>query len=105
MPRPSNEARIILALKALQNDKKRSLRATAKLYNVSSSTLSDRRAGRPAQRDIPANSRSLTDLEKQTIVQYTIKLSARAFPPRLRSVEDMANHLRRERDAPPIGQR
>ena len=105
MPRPSNEARVILALEALQNDEKLSLRAAAKLYNVSSSTLGDRRAGRPARRDIPANSRSLTNLEEQTIVQYIIELSTRAFPPRLRGVEDMANHLRRERDVPPVGQR
>jgi len=105
MPRSSNEARVILALEALQRDKKLSLRATAKLYNVSTSTLSDRRAGRPTRRDIPANSRNLTDLKEQTIVQYITKLSARAFPPRLRSIEDMANHLRRERDAPPVGKR
>jgi len=105
MPRSSNEARVILALKALQDNEKLSLRGAAKLYNVSSSTLGDRRAGRPARRDIPANSRSLTDLEEQTIVQYIIELSARVFPPRLRGVEDMANHLRRERDMPPVGQR
>ena len=75
------------------------------MYNVPETTLRRRRAGRPARRDIPANSRSLTDLEEQTIVQYIIELSARAFPPRLSGVEDMANHLRRERDMPPVGQR
>src|ERR1700712_2264615 len=98
MPQPSNEARLILALEALQNNEKLGLRAAAKLYNVSSSTLSDRRAGRPARRDIPANSYSLTDLEEQTIVQYIIELSSRAFPPRLCGVEDMANQLRCVRD-------
>ena len=103
MSSTSKEARVILALAALQNDKKLSLRAVAKVYNVPVTTLYDRRAGRSARRDIPANSRSLTDLEEKTIVQYVIELSTRAFPPRLRGVEDMANQLRRVRDAPPVG--
>jgi len=105
MPPTSNEARLILTLEALGNNEKQSLRAVAKLYNVPESTLRDQRAGRPTRRDIPANSRSLTDLEEQTIVQYIIALSIHTFPPRLRSIEDIANHLRRKRDIPPIGQR
>ena len=105
MSSPSNEARVILALEAIQNNPKLSLRAAAKIYNVTINTIRNRRSGRPARHDIPANSRNLTDLEEQTIVQYIIELSARAFPPRLRGVEDMANYLRRERDMPPVGQR
>ena len=80
MSPPLKEARLILALEALQNDEELKLEAVAKHYNVVSSTLRDRRAGRPARRDIPANSRNLTNLEEQTIVQYIIKLSVRAFP-------------------------
>jgi hypothetical protein len=91
MSPPSKEARVILALEALRNSKELKLEAVAKLYNVASSTLRDRRAGKLARRDIPANSRSLTDLEEQTIVRYVIELYTRAFPPRLCGVEDMAN--------------
>ena len=105
MALPSNEARVILALEALKNDPTLSLRAIAKVYSVSPATLMRRRNGRPARRDIPANSRKLTDLEEKTIVQYIIELSSRAFPPTLCGVEDMANQLRRERDAPPVGKR
>src|SRR5690349_17816697 len=97
------EARVILALKAFQDDKELSLRAAAKLYNVPVSTLGYRRAGRALRRDLPANSRKLTDLEEKAIVQYVIELYERAFPPRLCSVEDMANQLLRIRDAPPVG--
>jgi hypothetical protein len=103
MSSASKEARVILALEALQNDKKLSLRAVAKLYNVPVTTLYDRRAGRPARRDTTPNSRRLTDSEEKAIVQYIIDLSARSFPPRLRGVEDMANQLLRVRDAPPVG--
>jgi hypothetical protein len=105
MALPSNEARINLALEALKNDYTLSLRAVAKIYSVSPATLMRRRNGRPTRRDIPANSRKLTDLEECTIVQYITELDARAFPPRLCGVEDMANHLLRERDAPPVGKR
>jgi hypothetical protein len=102
---PSKEARLFLALEALNNDERLSIRATAKLYNVPEATIRHRRNGRPARRDIPANSRNLTDLEEQTIVQYVLELSSRAFPPRLSGVEDMANQLLRVRDAPPVGKR
>ena len=91
MSPPSKEARLILALKALENNENLSLREAAKIYDVSRTTLTQRRASKPVRRDILANSRSLTDLEEQTIVQYVIELYARAFPPRLCGVEDMAN--------------
>ena len=51
MPSASKEARVILALEALQNDERLSLRAAAKLYNVLASTLRDRRAGRSIRQD------------------------------------------------------
>ena len=64
MSPPSKEARLILALKALENNENLSLREAAKIYDVSRTTLAQRRAGKPARRDIPANLRSLTDLEE-----------------------------------------
>jgi len=93
-----------LALEAIKDNPKIGIRAAAKLYNVPASTLCRRRGGQPARRDIPVNSRKLTDLEEKTIVQYVLKLYTRAFPPRLYSMEDIANQLLRVRDAPPIGQ-
>ena len=92
MPSPSKEARVILALEALRNDKNSKLEAVARLYNVPASTLRRRRAGRPARRDTIPNSRRLTDSEEKALVQYIIELSERAFPPRLRGVEDMAEN-------------
>jgi hypothetical protein len=103
MPPTLKEARVILALEALENDENLSLRDAAKIYNVSRTTLTQRRKGRTARRDLPANSRRLTDLEEKAIVQYALELAARAFPPRLSGLEDMANQLLRVRDAPPVG--
>jgi hypothetical protein len=103
MSSSSYEARIILALEAIQKDKNLSIRVAAKLYDVRRSTLHDRLAGRRARRDIPANSKKLTELEEEAIVRYTIELATRSFPPRLRGVENMANQLLHARDAPPVG--
>ena len=105
MASTSYEARIILALEAIRNNSDLSTRAAAKLYNVQRITLGNRLTGRPARRDIPANSRKLTDLEEETIVQYILELGVRSFPPRLSGVEDMANQLLRTRDASDVGQR
>ena len=64
----SNEARVVLAFKALQNDEDLSIRAAAKIYDVNRMTLARRRNSKPIRRDTQANSRCLTDLEEQTIV-------------------------------------
>ena len=88
------ESRFILALEAIYKDKNLSIRAAAKIYNVIARTIRDRRAGKAARRNIPANLRKLTDLEERAIVEYIIGLSTRLFLPRLRGVEDMANQLR-----------
>jgi len=92
-----------LALKAIWNDKKLSLRAIAKLYNVLESTLRYRRSGKPIRRDSLVNSKKLTQTEEEAIIRYILKLAIRSFPPRLYSIEDIANQLLRIRDAPPIG--
>jgi len=103
MSPPSKDARINLALEALQNDGKLKLEAVAKLYNVPASTLRDRRAGRPVRRDTMPNLRRLINSEEKAIVEYVLELDTRSFPLRLCGVEDMANQLLYVRDAPPVG--
>ena len=61
--------------------------------------------GITARRDIMPNSRKLTNLEESTIVEYILDLDSRSFPPRLSGVQDMANRLLADRDAPPVGPR
>jgi len=98
----SNKASIILALQALERNKKLSVRRVAEIYKVYDRTLGRRQAGIPVRYDTPVNSRKLMDLKEKTIIQYIIKLYIRAFHPRLSYVEDIANRLLRERNAPPI---
>ena len=50
-----------------------------------------------------ANSRNLTNTEKQVIVEHILELVARGFPLRLAAVADMANSLRAERNLGHVG--
>lgn len=97
------EARLVTAVEAIKNSEKLSIRAAAKIYNVPRITVQTRVYGVLAQRDIPPKSLKLTELEEQAIIQYTLDLITRAFPPRLCNVEDMANDLLRVRNASPVG--
>ena len=96
------EARVLLAIEALRSNQKLSIAAAAKIYDVASRTIRRRLANVLARCDTTPNSKRLTELEEEALVRYIIELVARAFPPRLRSVEDMANQLLRVYDAPPI---
>ena len=103
MPQPSYEARILLALQALQNDPKLSIRKAATVYQVNHRTLGRRRNGIHSKRDITTKSRNLSDLEEQTIVQFILDLDSRGFPPRRDFVEKIANSLLANREALPVG--
>jgi hypothetical protein len=103
MPQPSYEARILLALQALQNDPKLSIRKAATVYQVNHRTLGRRRNGIHSKRDITTKSRNLSDLEEQTIVQFILDLDSRGFPPRRDFVEKKANSLLADREALPVG--
>jgi hypothetical protein len=105
MPQSINEVNIILALQAYQNDPKLSLRRAAKIYKVRYSNLLNRYNGIPARRDIMPNSRKISDLEEQALIQFILDLDSRGFSPRLYSVKEIADRLLAHRDAPPVGTR
>ncbi|KAJ3542310.1 hypothetical protein NM208_g4167 [Fusarium decemcellulare] len=105
MSQSYSERQILLALQALQNNPKLSLRGTAKLYQVSYWALRRRYNGIQSRCDWIPKSRRLSDLEEQIIIQFILDLDSRGFPPRLRAVEEMANRLLADRDAPPVGKR
>jgi hypothetical protein len=89
----------------MQNDPKLSARAAAKIYSCSHYKLSSYKLGIPLRRDIPANSRKLTDLEELVLVQYILDLATKGFPPRMSVVEDMADRLLATRDTQRVGTR
>jgi hypothetical protein len=99
----SKEARIQLALQAIQQDATLSLRSAARFYRVSRTTLMDRRAGKQFRRDCAPNSSNLRPMEEDVIVQHILDLGGRGFPPQLAAVKNMADLLRKERGQPPVG--
>ncbi|KAM5529819.1 hypothetical protein BFJ63_vAg17750 [Fusarium oxysporum f. sp. narcissi] len=105
MSQSNKEAQILLALQACQADPKLSLRRAAKIYEVNFSTLYRRNSGMQARSECIPNSRKLSDLEEQIIVQYILDLDSRGFPSRHRDVEEMANRLLADRNASPVGKR
>ncbi|OBS16264.1 hypothetical protein FPOA_27625 [Fusarium poae] len=88
MPQLNEEARILLALQALQNNPKLKLRRAAEIYEVGPMKLWRRRKGILSIHDT-----------------YILDLDSRGFPPRHRGVEEMANRLLADRDASPVGKR
>jgi hypothetical protein len=68
IPPTLKEARVILALKAIRNNGKLSLRAIAKLYDVLELTLHSRRVGVPTRHDATPNSKKLTQSEEEAII-------------------------------------
>ncbi|KAJ3545078.1 hypothetical protein NM208_g450 [Fusarium decemcellulare] len=105
MSQSNYEARMLLALQALQNNPKLSLRRAADIYKVNRITLRRRQHGIQSRRDTIQKSRRLSDLEEQILIHFILDLDSRGFPPRLRGVKEMADQLLADRDAPPVGTR
>jgi hypothetical protein len=100
MPEANQEGKILLALQALQNDPKLSAQGAAKIYEVNPRTLQRRRRGIRSRRDIIPNSRKLSDLEEKVLLESILDQISRGFSPQIRIIEDMANRLLADRDAP-----
>jgi hypothetical protein len=56
-------------------------------------------------RDSIPKLRKLSNQEEQIIVQFILDLDSRGFPSRLSYMEDIANSLLTNRNAPPVGKR
>ncbi|SCO91185.1 related to transposase [Fusarium oxysporum] len=52
-----------------------------------------------------SNLRKLSKLEEETVLQNTLDLDSRGLPCRISLIEDMANRLLADRNAPPVGKR
>ncbi|ESZ89864.1 hypothetical protein SBOR_9747 [Sclerotinia borealis F-4128] len=99
----SKEARIILAIKAIESNPKLTIRKTAQLYSVPRSTLDDRIRGKPNMAESRPKSYNLTELEEEVLIQYILDLDERGFVPKLSGVEDMANYILESRGAKKVG--
>ena len=88
-----SEGRIVLAMSAIDRNQFKSVRRTAKTYDVVETTLRRRRAGIPSRRDCILKQKKLTELEESVIIQHSLDLDSRGFLPQLSLIRDMANKL------------
>jgi hypothetical protein len=96
---PSNEADIQLAIAAISTSQIRAVSRAAATYNVVESTLRNRRASKPAQRDCQPNSKKLTTLEEEVVIRNILHLDQREFAPTYAAVRNIANTLLAQRSA------
>ena len=99
----SNEADIQLAISSINIKQIQSTRSAATVYNVSEATLRRRRAGMSARRDCQPNSKKLTKLEEQVILDHILDLDLRGFSPTYAAVRNMADRLLAARGAGQVG--
>jgi hypothetical protein len=103
MNTPYKEAQLFLALQAIEQDPKLTIRRAAAHYNVPRSTLATRRHGTLSRRDSPPNLGKLTLLEEKVILERILDLDSRSCAPRISGVGEMANLLLAARGAKPVG--
>ncbi|APA08524.1 hypothetical protein sscle_04g032940 [Sclerotinia sclerotiorum 1980 UF-70] len=99
----SKEARIILAIEAIQKSKNLTVGKAAKIYKVPRTTLRDRMGGRIHRMETRANNLNLIEKEEEVLIQYIIDIDERGFAPKLSGVEDMANYILESRGAKRVG--
>ncbi len=97
------EADIQLAISDIKAQRVRSVQKAAAIYNIPRKTLSDRLAGKRMRRDCEANSKRLTKLEEEAIVQRVLEQSAQGLAPSKLQVQEMADKLLKARDSNPVG--
>jgi hypothetical protein len=81
------------------------MRKTALIYNIPYTIFNHRFHKIIARRDSMPNSRAMIKLEEQTIVKYVLDLDSREFPPAIAQIENIANILRKSRNASRVGTR
>ena len=73
------------------------------MFNAPRTSLRRRKTRNPTRATVIVKSRKLTNLEEEGLIQRIIQLDSQGFPVRISGIEEIANLLRRERDASPVG--
>ena len=98
-----NKGTLYLAIQATQSTSPDSVNHASKAFGIPRSTLRDRRAGKLARRDCEANSKKLTKVEEEAIVNCILKLNAQGKGLTRTIVQDIANNLLAARSEGPVG--
>jgi hypothetical protein len=103
MSGPAKEARVLMAINALQSNKKLSVYRAARIYDVPTTTLCNRIAGTTPMTERESKNRLLNKLEEEVLVQHVVDLDNWGFSPRLKDIEDIANNILASHHRPSIG--
>lgn len=95
--RANQEGRLLLAIQALKNDAKLSVRRAARIFEVPETTLRERRSGINERATTRANNHKLTQLEEESLEKWIIAMDDRGTAPRHELVREMANLLLSQR--------
>ena len=103
MSQQSNEGNITLAIQAIRQDRRMSIRRAAVTYQVPRSTLQARLLGRLPTVETRNARHILTPSEEETLIRHILDLDSRGFSPHFDHLRDMANLLLKTRHASPVG--
>lgn len=87
------EGRIELAINAIKHGQIPTVRAAARIFDVSRQTLGYRLKGRVSRQDQLANGRKLGTLDEELLKNWIIEADERGLPPRFNYVKGMASIL------------
>jgi hypothetical protein len=93
MPIQTQEARIILAIKAIRSSKKINRSNITKIYDILYFILTDRMNSRTLIYKYQPGASKLTELEEEVIIQNILDIDTRGFAPRLASIKDITNYI------------
>jgi hypothetical protein len=97
------ESTLQLAIQATIEDRDESERRVVTAFSVPRTTVRRRRQGALSRRDREPNSKKLTKLEEEALVQRILNLDQRGIGATRDMVQDMANDLLAERGGEPVG--
>jgi hypothetical protein len=101
--RRSEEAKVILAMSAVDRQQHLSNLAAAASYDVCPNTLRNRRLGKPARKDCVPNSKILTELEERAIIEHAIDVDSRGFQLNYDLLRGIADKLLADRGCRRVG--
>jgi hypothetical protein len=97
------ESTLQLAIQATIEDRDKSQRRVVAAFSVPRSTLRDWCTGALSRRDREPNSKKLTKLEEEALVQRILDLNQRGIGATRAMMQDIANNLLAERSGEPVG--
>jgi len=102
--KPSDqEGRVLLAIKAFQNREIPTITEAARRFEVPRTSLRNRINGHRNRSETRANNYKLTQLEEESLLQWTLSMDSRGSAPRPTMVAEMANILLAERCTQTVG--